>query len=144
MQKLAAIVDSLRNQGFRITPQRVAIVEYMMNTDSHPSAEDLYKAIKKKYPMVSLATVYKTLELLGRIGIVKELSFPDGARYDANADTHINLVCLNCGKIEDMIDEKSLQVLESNVVKKSKYRILSRRFELYGYCNECQSKMIAT
>lgn len=116
----------------------------MMNTDSHPSAEDLYKAIKKKYPMVSLATVYKTLELLGRIGIVKELSFPDGARYDANADTHINLVCLNCGKIEDMIDEKSLQVLESNVVKKSKYRILSRRFELYGYCNECQSKMIAT
>jgi len=141
MQKLETIVDSLRNQGFRITPQRVAIVQYIMNTDSHPSADDLYKAIKKKYPMVSLATVYKTLELLGKIGVVKQLSFPDGSRYDANTDGHINLVCWNCGKIEDINDEKSLEVLESNVAKKSKYKILGRRFELYGYCNECQPKM---
>jgi Fur family transcriptional regulator, peroxide stress response regulator len=141
MQELARIVDSLRSQGFRVTPQRVAIVEYMMNTDSHPSAEDLYNAIKKKYPMVSLATVYKTLELLVKMGVVKELSFPDGARYDANAATHINLVCLNCGKIEDTSDERSLKELESNIAKRSKYQILGRRFELYGYCSQCQSKM---
>jgi Fur family peroxide stress response transcriptional regulator len=141
MQKLETIVDSLRNQGFRITPQRVAIVQFMMNTDSHPSAEDLHNAIKKKYPMVSIATVYKTLELLNKIGVVKELSFPDGARYDANTDTHVNVVCLNCGKIEDISEEKSLETIEFDVARKSKYKILGRRFELYGYCDECQSKM---
>lgn len=141
MQKLESIIDSMRNQGFRITPQRVAIVEYMINTDSHPSAEELYRVVKEKYPMVSLATVYKTLELLTRKGIVRELSFPNGARYDANVNTHINLVCINCGKIQDVDDDKALEELESRVSKKSKYQIFGRRFELYGYCSECQSKV---
>lgn len=139
MQKADSIVDSLRSQGFRITPQRVAIVDYIINTDSHPSAEELYQTIKRKYPMVSLATVYKTLELLTKLGIVKELSFPDGARYDANSETHINLVCMKCGRIED-VDEKSLEELELKIAKRSKYRIVSKRFELYGYCSQCQSK----
>jgi Fur family peroxide stress response transcriptional regulator len=141
MQILESIIDSMRNQGFRITPQRVAIVEYMISTDSHPSAEELYRVVKKKYPMVSLATVYKTLELLTKKGIVRELSFPEGSRYDANVDAHINLVCMNCGRIQDIDIDEALEDLESKVSKKSKYRIFGRRFELYGYCSECQSKL---
>jgi Fur family peroxide stress response transcriptional regulator len=140
MQQLESIVDTMRGKGFRITPQRVAIVEYVMNTDSHPSAEEIYKLIRKKYPMVSLATVYKTLELLGEIGAVRELNFADGARYDANISKHVNVVCMRCGKIED-VDEESLAALESKIAKRSKYQIHSARFELYGYCNECKSKV---
>ncbi|MGH9879380.1 MAG: Fur family transcriptional regulator, partial [Nitrososphaerales archaeon] len=89
-QQLETIIGTMRNKGFRVTPQRVAIVEYVMNADSHPSAEEIYKLIKKKYPMVSLATVYKTLELLTEMGVVRELSFADGARYDANIAKHVN------------------------------------------------------
>ena len=139
MQRLAPVIESLRKDGFRITPQRVAIVNYVLNTDSHPSAEVLHMAVRKKHPMVSLATVYKTLELLKKKGLVRELDFPTGARYDSNVEEHVNLVCVRCGRIDD-VDEASLGELESKVAKKARYRILGGRFELYGYCSQCQSR----
>lgn len=138
MQKLESVIRSLRQQGFRITPQRVAIVDYILSAESHPSAEELHFAIKRRYPMVSLATVYKTLELLKRKGVVKELAFAGKSRYDANVGRHINLVCVSCGRIED-VDDRSLEELESKVAKKSRYSILGGRFELYGHCSECRS-----
>ena len=64
VQQTTQIVKILREDGFRITPQRTAIVEYVLNTEDHPSAEKVYRNVKKKYPMVSLSTVYKTLDLL--------------------------------------------------------------------------------
>ena len=139
MQRTRSIIDSLRKDGFRITPQRVAIVNYVLNTDSHPSAEELHAVIRKKHPMVSLATVYKTLELLKNRGMIRELDFPKGARYDSNMNEHINLVCIRCGRIDDL-DEASLGELQSKVSKKTRYHILSGRFELYGYCNNCQNR----
>ncbi len=139
MQKLESVIDSLRKEGFRITPQRVAIVDFMLDTDTHPSAEELHAAIRRKHPMVSLATVYKTLELLKKKGLVRELDFPTGARYDSNVDEHVNLVCVRCGRIDD-VDEASLGDLESRVARKAKYSILGGRFELYGYCSQCQGK----
>lgn len=139
MQKLESVIDSLRKEGFRITPQRVAIVDYMLDTDTHPSAEELHAAIRRKHPMVSLATVYKTLALLKKKGLVRELDFPTGARYDSNVDEHVNLVCVKCGRIDD-VDETSLGDLESRVARKAKYSILGGRFELYGYCSQCQGK----
>lgn len=139
MQKLESVIDSLRKEGFRITPQRVAIVSHMLDTESHPSAEELHEAVRKKHPMVSLATVYKTLELLKKKGMVRELDFPTGARYDSNLEEHVNLVCVKCGRIDDM-DEDSLGELQSKVAKKARYNILGGRFELYGYCSQCQGK----
>jgi len=139
VQRLESVIDLLRKEGFRITPQRVAIVDHIMHTDSHPSAEALHAAIRKKHPMVSLATVYKTLELLKKRGIVRELDFPTGARYDSNVEEHVNLVCLRCGRIDD-VDEASLGELESKVARNARYSILGGRFELYGYCSQCQGK----
>lgn len=139
MQQLDPVIDSLRKDGFRITPQRVAIVDHVLNTDSHPSAEELHAAVRKKHPMVSLATVYKTLELLKKKGLVRELDFPAGARYDSNVEEHVNLVCVKCGRIDD-VDESSLGELESRVAKKARYSILGGRFELYGYCSQCQGR----
>ena len=103
--QLEQIVTSLRNGGHRITPQRIAIIDYLMHTEDHPSADQVHVVIKKKYPMVSLSTVYKTLELLRQKKLVNEIEIDGGARFDAHMENHINLVCLNCGKIED-IDEK--------------------------------------
>ena len=138
MLQLEEIVDKLRNNGLRITPQRIAIVKYVINTQSHPSAEEIHKVIQKKYPMVSLATVYKTLDLLRKMSMVQQLGFGDGgARYEANTGRHINIICMRCGRIDD-IDEHSLSTLESKVAEKSKYEIFGRRFELYGFCSECK------
>jgi Fur family peroxide stress response transcriptional regulator len=138
MLQLEEIVDKLRNKGLRITPQRIAIIKYVTNTQSHPSAEEIYKVIQKKYPMVSMATVYKTLDLLRKMSMIQELGFADGsARYEANIGRHINIICMRCGRIDD-IDEHFLSTLESKVAEKSKYEIFGRRFELYGFCSECK------
>jgi Fur family peroxide stress response transcriptional regulator len=132
-------VASLRGEGFRITPQRIAIVEYLLKTEDHPSAEHIHKTIKKKYPMMSLSTVYKTLDLLKGKKLVNEIEVEGEARFDAHTDEHINLVCMNCGKIDD-VDEDSLKVIQNRVAKKSKYLIVKSSFEFSGYCSDCKSK----
>ena len=139
MQQLDDIVNTLRDEGFRITPQRTAIVDYLLKTEEHPSAERIHKIIQKKYPMVSLSTVYKTLDLLKEKKLVNEIDVEGEARFDAHTDEHINLVCINCGKIED-IDENSLKEIQNRAARKSKYLILKGSFELFGYCNICKSK----
>lgn len=139
MQQIEELVNSLREEGFRITPQRIAIVEYLLKTDDHPSAEHIHKIVQKKYPMVSLSTVYKTLDLLREKKLVNEIKVEGEARFDAHTDEHINLVCMNCGKIDD-IDEDSLREIQTKVARKSKYVILKSNFELFGYCNNCKSK----
>ena len=140
MQQLEQIVSSLRGEGFRITPQRIAIVDYLLKTEDHPNAELIHKVVRKRYPMVSLSTVYKTLDLLREKKLVNEIEVEGEARFDAHTDAHINLVCMKCGKIDD-VDEESLKEIQVKAAKKSKYLILKSNFELHGYCNSCKSKI---
>lgn len=139
-QHVQQLVSSLRDEGFRITPQRVAIVEYIMGTVNHPSAEQIHQKVKKEYPMVSLSTVYKTLDLLRKKRLVNEIDVNGESRFDANTGEHINLVCLSCGKIED-IDESSVKEIRAKAAKKSRYLIVRSNFDLYGYCSYCKSKI---
>ena len=139
MQQLEDLVSSLREEGFRITPQRVAILDYLLKTVDHPSADRIHKVIQRKYPMVSLSTVYKTLELLKEKRLVNEIEVDGETRFDAHTDEHINLVCMNCGKIDD-VDEDVLKNIQIRAAKKSKYLILKSSFELFGYCNNCKAK----
>jgi len=139
--QLEEIVLSLREEGFRITPQRIAIVDYLLKTDDHPSAEHIHKVIQKGYPMISLSTIYKTLDLLKKRKLVNEIEVEGEARFDAHTDEHINLVCMNCGKIED-VNEDSLKEIQSKAARKSKYLILKSSFELFGYCSTCKSKLV--
>ena len=89
--------------------------------------------------MVSLSTVYKTLDLLKEKNLINEIEVDGEARFDAHTNEHINLVCMNCGKIED-VDENSLKEIQVRAARKSKYLILKGSFELFGYCNNCKSK----
>ena len=139
MQQLEELISSLREDGFRITPQRIAIVDYLLKTEEHPSAEHIHKTIQKKYPMMSLSTVYKTLDLLKEKKLVNEIEVEGESRFDAHTDEHINLVCMNCGKIED-VDEDSLKEIQSRVARKSKFLIVKGSFEMFGYCNICKSR----
>jgi Fur family peroxide stress response transcriptional regulator len=143
--ELGSVLNLLREYGYRITPQRVDVIKYILNNGSHPSAEDIHKMIKKRYPMVSLATVYKTLDLLKRLYIIQELGFADkSTRYETNDRGHINMVCISCGRINDVEEVQGLSELELQARDKSSYYILSRRFELHGYCPSCKSKVKST
>ena len=87
----------------------------------------------------SLSTVYKTLDLLKEKKLVNEIEVEGEARFDAHTDAHINLICMKCGKIED-IDENSIKEIQQKVARKSKYLILKSSFEFFGYCSNCKSK----
>ena len=139
MQQLEQVIALLRDDGFKITPQRTAIVDYLLRTEDHPSAELIHKVVRRKYPMVSLSTVYKTLELLREKKLVNEIEVEGEARFDAHTDEHINLVCVSCGKIEN-VDEDLLKEIQVKAAKKSKYVILQSSFELSGYCSLCKTK----
>ena len=140
MQQLEQIVTSLRDEGFRITPQRIAIVDYLLKTEDHPSADLIHRVVRKRYPMVSLSTVYKTLYLLKEKNLVNEIEVEGESRFDAHTDEHVNLVCMKCGRIDDL-DEESLREIQVKAAKKSKYLILKSNFELHGYCSNCKSKI---
>ena len=137
--QIQELVTSLRNEGFRITPQRIAIVDYMMNAKDHPSAEHIHKVVQKQHPMVSLSTVYKTIELLRKKRLINELEVNGESRFDPNTGEHVNLVCLNCGIVEDA-DDGELIDIQVKIAKKSRYLIVRGSLDLYGYCNNCKSK----
>lgn len=133
------LVTRLRERGYRLTPQRVALLRLIAASEGHPSASHLYEEIKEHFPTTSPATVYKTLAILKEMGEVLELGFSDDDnRYDGNKPyPHPHLICTRCRRIMD--PEVSLvQSLEQEVAGLSGYRIVGHRLDFYGVCPECQ------
>jgi Fur family peroxide stress response transcriptional regulator len=133
------LVNKLQEHKYRLTPQRMALLRLLAASDGHPSASHLYDQIKDQFPTTSLATVYKTLNVLKEIDEVLELGFSDGDnRYDGNKPyPHPHLICINCQKILD--PEVSLaQNLVQEVAQSSGYQIVSHRLDFYGLCPDCQ------
>ena len=137
--RIAELTRRLAEQGYRITPQRLAVVGALMAARNHPSAEDLFARVRETCPTTSLATVYKTLDTLKEIGEVLELEFRDGSnRYDGlRPQAHPHLVCTRCGKIEDL-DLEGLEEIASRVARSTGYQIRSHRVDFYGVCGKCQ------
>lgn len=128
----------LAAQGQRVTPQRLAIYRYLIEHDTHPTADEIYQALKVEYPSMSPATVYKTLELLLDMGLITELGFGDSPnRYDGNPHEHVNLICTSCGRITDL-EESLLKELREVVSQRTHFELHSQRHEFYGRCPECR------
>lgn len=133
-----AVVNRLRESGHRLTPQRLAIFKALAASVDHPSAQMLYEELRKAYPMISLATVYSTLELLKEMGEIVEVGFSDeGRRYEPNLHPHVNLVCVECGKIRDF-EVMAMSPVEQAVADESGYQIHGSRVEYYGLCPDCR------
>lgn len=136
-ERLATFQSLLASRGLRATSQRLAIYEYLISTDSHPTAEEVYQALRRRFPTMSPATVYKTLQLLVRMSLVHELEFSEAPnRYDGNPLLHLNLICVRCRRIADL-DTRLLARLRSRVQKESGYQLLGQRHEIYGVCPAC-------
>src|SRR5437870_12718797 len=95
--------EALGDEGRHFTRQRAAVYEYLKRVDHHPTAEEVFLAVKPRLPRISLATVYKNLEALADCRMISKLTYGDGAaRYDIRTDHHYHTRCLSCGKVTDL------------------------------------------
>jgi Fur family peroxide stress response transcriptional regulator len=134
------MIMNLKEKGYKLTQQRLEIIDLLSKDVTHASAADIFKKVRKKAPQISLSTVYYTLDILKKEGAIRELEFYDrDNRYDVNISNHLNLICSKCGKIEDFMEE--LPVSSQAIEKKTGFQPCEMRFEYYGYCKECRSKM---
>ena len=141
MESKERIMEEFRRKSFRATPQRIAIAQVVLNSKDHPTAEQVYQAVKKKYPTLSSATVYQTLHLLTEIGLLQELGFSDRvSRYDPDTSPHINIVCKNCGKIQDC-EAESIKTLWFQIIKDLGFKPIGQRLDIYTYCEQCLANM---
>jgi Fur family transcriptional regulator, peroxide stress response regulator len=130
-------MERYRGIGVKLTPQRLAILEYLEGNENHPSADEIYKAVSKKYPTMSVATVYNTLETLSKRGRIRELSIdPDKKRFDPNTKAHHHLICVKCKKIRDI---RGAMPLKMPPAEPADFEILGHHIEFYGLCSECKS-----
>ena len=132
------LVARLKPLGIRLTPQRLAIAEVVINSADHPSVRDIYDRVKAFFPYVTIATVYSTLTVLEQAGIVRELPFQRQARYDANLEPHANLVCVGCGTVVDAdVGQETVAELEKLISQESDFQVASQRVDFYGWCSGC-------
>lgn len=132
------IASIFKEKKLKLTPQRLAVYNYLRNTTTHPSADAIYNDIHVQYPTMSLATVYKTLKTLVDVGLIQEINVGEGNfRYDGNSLPHAHIQCITCGKVDDFV-EFSLENLNSLAQEKTDYEIVSNKVYFYGYCNSCQ------
>ena len=134
------VTDILRRNKKKVTPQRLAVYAALADTTEHPTAETLYKELRADYPTMSLATVYKSLDAVCEIGIVRELNVGEEAfRYDADISPHPHIRCMSCDRVAD-VPITALPALDKNVASVTGYRIVSQQMYFFGYCPECQKK----
>ena len=135
-----AIISQLRKKRLKVTPQRLAIIDVLIERkDLHPGARLVYKKAKKKKKSLSLSTTYATLNELSYHGIIKTLQFDSMEnRYEGNLEEHLNLVCERCGRILDY--EVPPVADQQEIAKKTGFSVTDTRLEYYGYCRDCHAK----
>jgi Fur family peroxide stress response transcriptional regulator len=138
MTSINEYVNVLRKSGLRATAQRIEILNILTQGEIHPTAEEVYHKARKKFPTISAATVYKTIQALKEAGRVQQLAFyGDKARFEANTEPHINLVCLRCGRIQDVFDPRVNEFIKQ-FSNRSSFKVESQRIDLYGACKHCR------
>ena len=125
----------------RRTRQREAILRYLRSTKSHPTAEEVYEAVKAEVPQISLATVYRNLGEMVRRGLVRELRFPGEtrARYDADTKPHYHFKCVECGRVFDL-QIGYVEALDKLLAESSEFEVFGHEVHFYGLCPDCRRK----
>lgn len=121
----------------RMTKQRRAILEVLSKTKFHPSADWVFRRVRRRLPKISLATVYRNLHQLARAGMVQELPVGDHvSRFDGDTSLHYHIRCLACGCIDDL-DVPVEAHLEKAVKRVTDFEVLTHHVEFLGYCPGC-------
>jgi Fe2+ or Zn2+ uptake regulation protein len=134
----SALRLNLGRRGMRLTDQRRLILTVVQATDSHPTAEWVHVAVRRRLPRVSLATVYRNLRLLARHGLLAEIQGGPTIRFDARVHRHHHFTCSACGRIFDL-DEPVDSRLDARVAARTGFRVSHHRIDFFGRCGRCAS-----
>lgn len=139
MEQPRDIGSRLAELGYRMTPQRMMVLSAIQNSDNHISAEEIYAQVVAKYPHVNISTIYRTLELLKRLGLVTETDLGEGrVRYHpADKGHHHHLVCQECGAIIDL-KESALASLKDTLLHEYQFIADLRHLGIFGRCVKCR------
>jgi Fur family ferric uptake transcriptional regulator len=138
--------EQLKNQGYKLTPQRRAVLDVLLeNEGKHLSTEEVYDLVKGDCPEIGLATVYRTLQLLEKMGVACRMNFDDGCnRYELvhkdEDHQHHHLICVSCGSVQEVEDDL-LEALEGKVEDKYNFKIENHSVKFFGYCENCRSNV---
>lgn len=129
--------EALEVNGQRMTEQRSAVFRFLYSNTHHPTADEVFTAVRSQISDISLATVYKALETLVSCGLATKLSYADGsARYDPRTDDHFHVRCLACGMVRD-VQGSSVSGALPSIQPADGFRVEGYRLEVVGYCATC-------
>ena len=132
------IVERLRKWRVRVTPQRLAIAEAVLNSTDHPTVQQIYDRVRDHFPSMTLATIYSNLGVLERSGMIQELPFEKMSRYESNVGPHVNLVCIQCQTVTDADSgQEAVLRLKSRISSQSNFEVAWQRVDFYGWCPRC-------
>ncbi|MCP2520587.1 transcriptional repressor [SCandidatus Aminicenantes bacterium Aminicenantia_JdfR_composite] len=132
----------IRSKNLKQSKQRMQILEIFLKTEKHLTAEELYRLVKRRFPSIGYATIYRTLKLLCDCGICSELRLDDGTiRYEHlyGHEHHDHLICIKCGKFVEVVDPE-IEKLQEKLAKKEGFILKRHRLQMYGICKECRNK----
>lgn len=134
------LINDLKLNNLKVTPQRLSIYSYLYNNRIHPSAEIIYNDIKEEIPTISLATVYKTLKSLKEANLIREINIgEDSFRYDCNINPHSHIICRKCNKINDYYcNEGELAQLKNTILIENDFEVHFEQVYFYGLCKDCR------
>lgn len=144
MEPLPQLIARCRQRGVKLTPQRLAIFEYLAGHPGHATAEEVYRDVLARHPTLSFATVYNTLELLAEMGEVRKVIVDElRRRYDVNTEPHQHAVCRRCRCIVDVREDEIgggellRQALEQVDLSARDFIVEDVSVEFTGLCGEC-------
>jgi len=131
--------QALREKGYRLTPQRVAILDVLHGSEGHLTADDIYGRVRDRYPRINRSTVYRTLELMKRLGQVDETDFGSDRLYYHHAEKghHHHLICQRCGRVFD-VEEEIVEPLREILIRKYNFMPDIRHLAIFGHCLTCK------
>ncbi|MDJ0804911.1 MAG: Fur family transcriptional regulator [Desulfobacterales bacterium] len=135
--RIQHFIATCRQHQLKITPQRVAIYRALVDSDQHPTADMMYRAVREEFPSISFDTVNRTLLTLAGLGLVDVVEvFGGPKRFDPDIDGHHHLHCMACGRIVDF-DHEDYTHLEVPAEIARKFTVISKRVVLKGLCKTC-------
>ena len=132
--------DTLQREGLRLTSQRMAILEDILASEEHRECDDVLLSLRKKQISVSRATVYRTLDILEKVGFVRKMDIGDGRyryEYKLSQSHHDHMICIECGRIIEFVDLE-IESRQAQISKDRGFKLLRHSHQLYGICARCQ------
>ena len=135
-----SLINALQKEGLRYTNQRQAVWDEIKSNEDHRDAEEIYSALRKNNLNVSRATVYRTIDVLYKNNLIRKIELGDSpAKYEnkVNSEHHDHIICVQCGKIEEFVDE-TIETRQDAIIDKMGLKMIRHIHQLFVLCKDCQ------